>query len=969
MNLEPGSPVAGVGLLQVPGAQPTHDSSNVGAAGQLSTPELLAKRLQRQQAEREALAGLCSRPNLARRLLQPLQLQQQQHVQAPVQQSAAVPGSSTTNVLSRPAKRPLMAPKPSAMEPEQPTGVSADELAELLNADGPAEDSPAKRIKFADMPPTHNVGYSFKFMSKSAVHAGSRRFRRVTKSGKLIVARRQAPHMAGQGAEFVDGFAGGASGGGTSGKGRCFKCGQAGHWAADCPLIAASIAAQEAEMADEAELKTLAGVAADVPWQPEALGDEQLQAVLRGVWGHQGFRGQQLPLVRSALEGRSMLGVLPTGLGKSLTYQLPALLLQGEVLGRAAAGQLRLLYVAPEKLSAAPVMQCLAALHPLPLVCVDEAHCMAEWGQGFRPAYFRLGHLLRNVLRPRAVLALTATATPVTRTCIRQLLAIPPEQQLVESPLRSNLRLQVAHLNGASKGGGIATQVVQLLTTGELASASSVVVYAGFKAAADSLAAQLQRAQVSARPYHAGLTMQQREAVQTAFLSGAIRVVVATVAFGMGVDKQDLDAVLHTCMPHSMEEYVQQVGRAGRDGRLGSCMLFLDDADYVKLRALAHAGTAQRGSVELFLAKVFGREAEYEAQQAADAEADGRKRRKQPSVDASRHRRSGAYITALPNAAAVIDVRFHRTAPEQLAEHHPVVAAILSAKCRKYAGTHKVHMPALLAAADRPPGELLSELAGLAGAHEVGLDLGREGALTWRLERQPADWQRLVTDMVARLEQGQRIACDHALQLTVLCLAVCCAMAWAVWSADLGRAKFTGLALARLLAGLASPAVPASTWKGSSEWGRLAATDFSLLVEVGEKVAWSGQLNRLLGNICMLHAPLTLLVGLCFAFPRFQDEIPAIPIVAGQPWGGVGHVAREGGGQRNPFGKDFDEAGYQWTPELCRKDSDGDGFTNGQELGDPDCTWLKGWPKRTAATISHPGLANSVPTPAVASGK
>jgi hypothetical protein len=221
-----------------------------------------------------------------------------------------------------------------------------------------------------------------------------------------------------QGAEFVDGFAGGASGGGTSGKGRCFKCGQAGHWAADCPLIAASIAAQEAEMAEwrtaqdekeagsvapatagsaaeaatkaaaagkqdgivlqdalggvwmpqqqpasyngyreqqaaaaaaagqapaqpqqpvwplplsEAELKALAGVAADAPWQPELLSEEQLQGVLRGVWGHQGFRGQQLPLVRAALQGRSMLGVLPTGLGKSLTYQLPALLLQGEI--------------------------------------------------------------------------------------------------------------------------------------------------------------------------------------------------------------------------------------------------------------------------------------------------------------------------------------------------------------------------------------------------------------------------------------------------------------------------------------------------------------------------------------------------------------------------------------------------------------------------------------------------------------
>eukprot|EP00879_Flechtneria_rotunda_P027887 GHRR01029930.1.p1 GENE.GHRR01029930.1~~GHRR01029930.1.p1 ORF type:complete len:117 (-),score=39.00 GHRR01029930.1:738-1088(-) len=116
-------------------------------------------------------------------------------------------------------------------------------------------------------------------------------------------------------------------------------------------------------------------------------------------------------------------------------------------------------------------MACLRRLSPLPLVCVDEAHCMAEWGQGFRPAYFRLGHLLCNVLVPRAVLALTATATLATRACVSQLLAIPPQQQVVDSPLRNNLRLQVVHCNGASKGGGIAAELTQLLTTGELSTA------------------------------------------------------------------------------------------------------------------------------------------------------------------------------------------------------------------------------------------------------------------------------------------------------------------------------------------------------------------------------------------------------------------------------------------------------------------------------------------------------------------
>lgn len=126
--------------------------------------------------------------------------------------------------------------------------------------------------------------------------------------------------------------------------------------------------------------------------------------------------------------------------------------------------------------------------------------------------------------------------------------------------------------------------------------------------------------------------------LQSACLSGAVRVVVATVAFGMGVDKQDLDAVLHTCLPHSLEEYVQQVGRAGRDGRTGHCMLFLDDADYVKLRTLAHGGTARHGSIELFLAKVFGRECEYEPHSDDEAAAVGKKRKRQPKLPPSRHR-------------------------------------------------------------------------------------------------------------------------------------------------------------------------------------------------------------------------------------------------------------------------------------------------------------------------------------------
>jgi ATP-dependent DNA helicase Q4 len=153
---------------------------------------------------------------------------------------------------------------------------------------------------------------------------------------------------------------------------------------------------------------------------------------------------------------------------------LPGAMLQGamtkqqveDVLGRAASGQLRILFLGPEKLASGAVLSALRALPSVPLVCVDEAHCVAEWGHGFRPAYFRLGHLLQRVLRPRAVLALTATATAPTRECICRLLAIPAAGVLMDAPMRSNLRLRVEHVNGGSKGGEIAARIVTLITRG-----------------------------------------------------------------------------------------------------------------------------------------------------------------------------------------------------------------------------------------------------------------------------------------------------------------------------------------------------------------------------------------------------------------------------------------------------------------------------------------------------------------------
>ncbi|KAK9847024.1 hypothetical protein WJX84_010498 [Apatococcus fuscideae] len=281
------------------------------------------------------------------------------------------------------------------------------------------------------------------------------------------------------------------------------------------------------------------------------------------VMGFGEFRGRQLEVIRRILAGRSTLAVLPTGAGKSLTYQLPAAALGGTVLvispllalmrdqlshlppqlpaamlwgGQSkeearfilqslSEGKLRIIYVAPERLQSRPLLEALAPLLPLPLICIDEAHCLAEWGHNFRSAYFRLGLLLRQQIPSRAILALTATATSATQVAIADALAIPPDGIIQDTSLRPNLRMRVSRCE--------ATQADQ---------------------AARFLAAQ----GISALSYHAQKPHQEREAIQARFCQGKVRVVTATVAFGMGLDAPGVGGVVHLTLPRSLEEYVQQ---------------------------------------------------------------------------------------------------------------------------------------------------------------------------------------------------------------------------------------------------------------------------------------------------------------------------------------------------------------------------------------------------------------------------
>jgi ATP-dependent DNA helicase RecQ len=337
-----------------------------------------------------------------------------------------------------------------------------------------------------------------------------------------------------------------------------------------------------------------------------------LESGLHEYFGFRGFRPGQREACAAAAEGRDVLVVMPTGSGKSLCYQLPALLREdltivvsplvalmqdqvdalrarglgdrvavinaqqdasanSEVLHAAARGELRLLYVAPERFSSPGFFERLAAA-PIGLFVVDEAHCVSQWGHDFRPDYFRLGDAARK-LGAAGIVASTATATPQVASDVVRRLALRDTVRVTTGFDRPNLAFAVARPAPHEKR---AMVVAALRREGAL----PAIVYAGTRAGSEELAEELTRELgEEALPYHAGLDRERRAAVQRRFLSDDVRVVVATNAFGMGVDKPNVRTVLHSSVPASLEAYYQEAGRAGRDGEPARALLLAENRD------------------------------------------------------------------------------------------------------------------------------------------------------------------------------------------------------------------------------------------------------------------------------------------------------------------------------------------------------------------------------------------------------
>lgn len=356
-----------------------------------------------------------------------------------------------------------------------------------------------------------------------------------------------------------------------------------------------------------------------------------IEQTLRQTFGYDGFRAGQEQAIRAVVAGRSAAAIFPTGSGKSLCYQLPALLLPhltlvvspllalmqdqlaflhrhgiaaasidsaqsreqtSQTMARAKSGELKILMISVERLKNERFRHFISQV-PISLLVVDEAHCISEWGHNFRPDYLKLPDYQRQFNIPQ-VLLLTATATPPVIADMQAKFSIAADDVVTTGFYRPNLNLLVEPVSGFNKQ----RRLVEWLTG---KAGQPTIVYVTQQKTAEQIAEHLAQRGFPASAYHAGMAHELRESIQRRFMAGELNCIVATIAFGMGIDKADIRNVVHYDLPKSVENYSQEIGRAGRDGQPSDCLVLANRDSLSVLQNFVYGDTPEREGIRCVL--------------------------------------------------------------------------------------------------------------------------------------------------------------------------------------------------------------------------------------------------------------------------------------------------------------------------------------------------------------------------------
>ncbi|KAF5776292.1 putative DNA helicase [Helianthus annuus] len=642
--------------------------------------------------------------------------------------------------------------------------------------------------------------------------------------------------------------------------------------------------------------------------------DDNLVKLLKLVYGYDSFRDGQLEAIKLILSRKSSMVILPTGAGKSLCYQLPAMILEGmslvisplvalmydqlrqlppvipggllcssqtleessETLRRAQEGALKVLFVSPERLLNTEFTSIFSANSLMSLVVIDEAHCISEWSHNFRPSYMRLrASLLRSSLGVGCILAMTATATTKTMHDVMRSLEIPPTNLVQVAQVRDNLQLSL------SLSGNRMKDLMALLKASPYTEVKSIIIYCKYQSETDMISKFLCDSNIRAKSYHSGIPAKDRRRTQELFCSNKIRVIVATVAFGMGLNKSDVGAVIHYSLPESLEEYVQEIGRAGRDGRVSYCHLFFDDTTYFKLRSLMYSDGQDQYTVNKFLSQVFSGDSHSQGRICTIVkESASRKFDMKEEVILTILTRlelaEERYLRLLPQTSVTCVLNFHMTSPALLAAKDTVIETILK-KSEIKDGQYVFEIPTVASSIGFQVSTVTNHLQNLKLKGEITYEL-KDPAYCYMLVNFPRDICSLAADLAKWLSDvesckvhkvdamfnaalfavktcdrtngctdSQHTPClqkkileyfnadnDNSIPNKMVQTSRFLRADIKVFLQSNSHAKFTPRAIARIMHGIASPAFPSSTWYKTHFWGRYIQTNIDVIMEAAK---------------------------------------------------------------------------------------------------------------------------------------